>query len=80
MGMLESAEMPDLLNLPIYTTTTTREIRTGNKVHILHGCEVFGEVMWTHIEVWDPADLIQTANRCTEVSMRPKKQLVPAGH
>lgn len=81
MGMLEApATMPDLFNVPVYRVTRTMEERVGDHIHVLHGYDSFGQTVWTHLEVWDVADMMQTAGRCTELSMRPKKQIVPVGH
>lgn len=81
MGMMESPEItPDLFNLPVYRVTKTMEERVGDHIHVLHGYVSFGQTVWTHMEIWDATDLVQTAGRCTELSMRPKIQRGPGGH
>lgn len=81
MAMMESREaLPDIFNLPVYKVTKTIEERVGDQIHVLHGYQSFGQTIWTHMEVWDAADLIQTASRCTEVSLRPQRRLAAMDH
>lgn len=81
MGMREvTATMPDLLNLPVYRVTKTMEERVGNLIHVLHGYESFGQTVWTHVEIWDPCDMMRTASRCAQLSLQSANQHGERGH
>lgn len=67
---------PDTFGLPIYRTTKLFQERVGDEIHIIHGHEIFGQVVWTHIEIWKVSDLIIEADLCQQVAMRPTKQFV----
>ena len=76
----EATEVPDLSGLPVYHVNVTMEERVGDEVRVLHGSMAFGQIVWSHVEVWPVGAIMQTADRCTQLSMRPKSQRGPVGH
>lgn len=80
LGLPEATELPSLSGIKVYRVTKTVEERVGDHVHVLHGYESFGQTIWTHLEIWDAKDMMLTAGRCSELSMRPSNQRGPRGH
>lgn len=48
---------PDIYGLPIFRVSRTIKQRHGDELHILKGFEVFGQVQWSHVEIWKISEL-----------------------
>lgn len=55
--MSDEAQFPDIFGLPIYRVSTSIKYRRGDELHILKGFETFGQIHWSHIEVWKISEL-----------------------
>lgn len=76
MGMQADAERPDIYGLPVYRVTKLHTERIGDEIHIIHGHEMFGQTFWTHVEIWLASDMIVEAELCSQIAMRPTRQMV----
>lgn len=76
MGMHSEAEKPDISGLPVYKSSRIFVERVDDEIHIIHGHVLFEQTIWTHVEIWNAADLIVEASACQQIALRPTKQLV----
>ena len=66
--MREPVIMPDIYGLPVYGVDRCIKQRVGDKIHLLKGRELLGQVIWSHIEVWTLADVLKHAREATDLA------------
>lgn len=57
VGMSDGSRFPDIFGLPVYRVSKTIKCRCGDELHILKGFEMFGQVHWSHVEIWKVSEL-----------------------
>jgi hypothetical protein len=51
-------EIPDIYGLPVYRANRCIKKRVGDEIHMLVGQDVFGQIIWSHVEIWNAGDAL----------------------
>jgi hypothetical protein len=71
-------ETPDLYGLPVYRVSRSIKQRVGDEIHLIKGYEMFGQMHWSHVEIWKVSELLASAAEINaETASPPVRDMRP---